>query len=113
MISWFDQPVLDLDRAAVFYRQVLSAEVSEEYPGMAMIRRQGIAHGCLVCNENQQPNEQGVLLYFSVPGRLDSAVAAVEHCGGRILKATHEIKPWGRRAIVLDSEGNRIALHSS
>jgi predicted enzyme related to lactoylglutathione lyase len=30
-----------------------------------------------------------------------------------VLEPTHGIGPHGFRAIVLDSEGNRIALHSS
>jgi len=29
-----------------------------------------------------------------------------------VLSARHSIAPFGFRAIVLDSEGNRIALHS-
>ena len=38
--------------------------------------------------------------------------ASVELNGGKILKTRHSIGPHGFRAIVLDSEGNRIALHS-
>ena len=36
-------------------------------------------------------------------------------CGpiGRVVQATHPIGPHGHRAIVVDSEGNRVALHST
>jgi predicted enzyme related to lactoylglutathione lyase len=53
-----------------------------------------------------------VLLYFNCEGRLDQAIAAVEPNGGKIVQPRHQIGPYGFRAVVLDSEGNRIALHS-
>jgi len=43
---------------------------------------------------------------------LEEAVALVEANGGKIVQPVHPIGPYGFRAIVLDSEGNRIALHS-
>jgi len=46
-------------------------------------------------------------------GRLDAAITDVEKNGGKILKSKHQIGPHGFRAVVLDSEGNRIALHST
>jgi predicted enzyme related to lactoylglutathione lyase len=51
-------------------------------------------------------------MYLNAQGRLDEAVAAVAPNGGKVLKPKHNIGPYGFRAIVLDSEGNRIALHS-
>jgi len=41
------------------------------------------------------------------------ALRQAEKHGGRVLKAIESIGPHGFRAIVLDSEGNRIALHSA
>jgi len=43
---------------------------------------------------------------------LDQAIAAVEPNGGKIVEPRHQIGPYGFRAVVIDSEGNRIALHS-
>ena len=73
--------------------------------------------GCLTpggggASVENQPSAQGPLLYFNCQGRLDLAVAAVEAKGGKVLKPKHPIGPYGFRAVVLDSEGNRIALHS-
>ena len=45
-------------------------------------------------------------------GRLDDAIAAVTANGGNVLQAKHAIGPYGFRAILLDTEGNRVALHS-
>jgi hypothetical protein len=52
------------------------------------------------------------LIYLNCDGRLDAAIAAVEANGGKVLKPKHPIGPYGFRAVILDSEGNRLALHS-
>jgi predicted enzyme related to lactoylglutathione lyase len=53
-----------------------------------------------------------MLIYLNAQGRLDDAVSAVESNGGKVLLPAHPIGPHGFRAVVLDSEGNRVALHS-
>jgi predicted enzyme related to lactoylglutathione lyase len=71
--------------------------------------------GCLStgCEGNKsEPSQNGPLLYFNCQGRLEEAVAAVEPSAGKVLQPKHPIGPYGFRAVVLDSEGNRIALHS-
>lgn len=45
-------------------------------------------------------------------GRLRAAVEAAKANGGTVRNDVEPIGPWGFRAIVLDSEGNRIALHA-
>ena len=45
-------------------------------------------------------------------GRIQDVVAQTEKHGGKIVQPIHSIGPHGFRAIVIDSEGNRIALHS-
>ena len=68
--------------------------------------------GCLVPNAGEVSSTQGVLVYFNVDGRIRDAVAQVERHGGRVTEPVHAIGPHGFRAIVNDSEGNRVALHS-
>jgi hypothetical protein len=68
--------------------------------------------GCLFASPEAQPSAQGPLIYLNCQGRLDEAAAAVEPNGGKILQPKHQIGPYGFRVLVLDSEGNRIALHS-
>jgi predicted enzyme related to lactoylglutathione lyase len=115
-IVWFDIPVVDLDRALRFYSAVLGQMVKkQEFPGGAMgvFAHEGTdVGGCLFVSEAETPSDHGPLLYFSCGGRLDEAIGVVEKNGGKIIKAKHSITPHGVRAIVLDSEGNRIALHS-
>jgi predicted enzyme related to lactoylglutathione lyase len=115
-VVWVDIPVLDLDRAVRFYSAVLGSPVrKEDYPGMSLGLLPGTdsdVTGCLFKKDDERPSDRGLLVYLNVQGRLDQAVAAVETNGGKVLQPAHPIGPHGFRSVVLDSEGNRIALHS-
>lgn len=112
-VVWFDIPVVDLARAIQFYTQVLDVPFEEQYPGVAVMQHQaGDIAGCLFVSEDQRPSADGVMVYFNVNGRLDAAVEQVTACSGSVLQAPHAIGDYGQRAVVLDSEGNRIVLHS-
>ena len=114
-IGWFDLPVNDLERAMAFYSKVTAKELAKAWPGMEVATFQhgdGDVAGCLYKEANAKPSDHGVLVYFNVSGRLDDAVREVGNNGGKVLQAREQIGPHGFRAIVLDSEGNRIALHS-
>jgi predicted enzyme related to lactoylglutathione lyase len=52
------------------------------------------------------------MIYLNCNGRLDAAVAAAAANGGKLLQPKQPIGSFGFRAIILDSEGNRVALHS-
>ncbi|MDX2169191.1 MAG: VOC family protein [Deltaproteobacteria bacterium] len=115
-VVWFDIPVADLDRAAEFYAAVLAIAVhKEEAPGGAfgVLAHDNSVGGCLVVAPAQISASGGVLVYLNADGRLRAAVAELERRGGRVLEPIHAIGPHGFCAIALDSEGNRIALHSN
>lgn len=116
LLVWCDIPVLDLDRAIRFYSAVLGSPVrKEEFPGMAIgvFPHEGAdVSGCLHKSDADRPADHGPLVYLNCKGRLDDAIAAIVPNGGKIVTPKHQIGPYGYRAIVLDSEGNRVALHS-
>jgi predicted enzyme related to lactoylglutathione lyase len=115
-IVWCDIPVLDLDRAIKFYSAVLGAEVKRhEVPGVTigiLPHNDGEVGGCLFTSDGEKPTDKGVMIYLNANGRLEDAIASVVPNGGKVVQPKHAIGPYGFRAIVLDSEGNRIALHS-
>ena len=78
----------------------------------ALPHSEGSIGGSLVQNMDAKPSESGPLLYLNTNGRIDDALQAVEKYGGRIVAEKHSIAPFGFRAVVVDCEGNRIALHS-
>lgn len=112
---WFDVPCIELDRAIKFYSAVLGSPVhKEEGPGFSMgILPHGDVGGCLVVLKDTAPSDRGILIYLNCDGRLDAAIEAVEPNGGKVLTPRHAIGPHGFRAIIKDSEGNRLALHSN
>ena len=115
-IVWCDIPVKDLDRAIKFYSAVLGQAVSKESFGEMnfglLPHAQESVSGCLVVSAEAKPSADGPLIYLNCEGRLDAAIASVEQHAGQIVQPKHQIGPHGFRAVVLDSEGNRIALHS-
>jgi predicted enzyme related to lactoylglutathione lyase len=113
---WIDIPVLDLDRATSFYSTLLNTTVEKiadhgcEF-GLLPHTEENVS-GCLCVMEDRKPSQSGPLVYLNVEGRLDEAVQAAKQAGGRLLKDKEQIGPYGFRAIILDSEGNSIALYS-
>jgi predicted enzyme related to lactoylglutathione lyase len=121
-LCWTDIPVTYLDRAIKFYSAVLGNEVRKmseagfEY-GLLPHEEQN-ASGCLCVSSDSagsdnKPAQNGPLIYLSVEGRLDDTVKAVRANGGKVLQEKQQIGPHGYRAVIVDSEGNRLALHSS
>ena len=111
---WVDIPVTDLERASKFYAAVLSINVHQEVFGefrFAVLAHERGNGGCLV-PKTAEPTSGGLLVYMNVDGRIRDAVAKVAESGGQVLKPIHSIGPHGFRALLLDSEGNQIALHS-
>ncbi len=114
---WVDIPVIDLDRAIAFYSAVLGEPVTKEGgPGFAfglLPHAEGEAAGCLYLpGEENAPSRTGPLVYLNAEGRLPAAAEAAVTQGGQLLQPVHPMGPHGYRAIVLDTEGNRIALHA-
>jgi predicted enzyme related to lactoylglutathione lyase len=112
---WFDIPVADLDRAARFYSAVLGVGVDKEQAGdfeFCVIDHHDGNGGCLFKDE-AEIGTRGVLIYLNVDGRIHDAVGKVVPNGGSVTKPVHAIGPHGFRAVILDSEGNRVALHSN
>lgn len=116
-VVWLDIPVVDLDRAIRFYSAILGENVlRHEFPNMAI---GVIPHGeneigaCLFCDPARPPATEGPLAYLNVKGRLDAAEAAIVPNGGQVLQSKHAIGPYGFRTVFIDSEGNRLALHST
>ncbi|HUE62491.1 MAG TPA: VOC family protein [Chthoniobacterales bacterium] len=121
-LCWTDIPVTNLDRAIKFYSAALGRQVRKlseggmEY-GLLPHQEQN-ASGCLCIRADSggvdnRPSANGPLIYLSVQGRLDEAVEAARANGGKVLRARQQIGEHGFRAVIIDSEGNRIALHST
>lgn len=112
---WLDIPVVELERACNFYSTVLGCEVFQESFGdikFGVLEHEDGNGGCLIVKP-EDISDKGITIYFNTDGRIRDAVAQVTEKGGTVLGDVEPIGPHGFRAIALDSEGNRIALHSN
>ena len=122
MLCWADIPVTNLDRAIKFYSAVLGGDVRKLSDGKAeyglLPHDQGNSSACLCLRSDSggldnRPSANGPLIYLLVEGRLGEAVEAARKNGAKILRERQQIGEHGYRAVIIDSEGNRIALHTS
>lgn len=113
-LSWFEIFVNDMPRAQAFYEQVLARSLRAERFGgepHAIFPDDGQA-GALVKREGRRPSAEGALVYVDCTGTLDAALARVEKAGGRVVMPKTDIGPPGFIAVIADTEGNAVGLHS-
>lgn len=119
-VGWFEIPVTDMERAISFYEKVLDMKLQKQrmdefdmawFPMDHM--KPGAAGALVYHEESYKPSTDGVLVFFSAPsGNLESELGKVQEAGGKILREKNPIGEHGFTALVQDTEGNRIALHS-
>jgi uncharacterized protein len=121
VVGWFEIPVANMERAIAFYEAVMGYQLDRQQMGpldMAWFPwvESGMGSpGSLVCNpEFYRPSADGPLVYFTAfSGDLDNELSRVEPQGGKVLMPKKLIaEDYGYMALFLDTEGNRIALHS-
>ena len=119
-VNWFEIPVIDMQRAKMFYSNVLEVEMMDMPPMgddtemVAFPWEEGAtnASGALFKSPDAEPSDAGARLYFHCED-LNSELSRVEQNGGKILVPKTSIGEHGFFATILDSEGNKVALHSS
>lgn len=118
-VVWFEVYVEDMQRAKKFYENVLQVELSRlESPDAAMemfafpmnMNGDG-ASGALAKMKGCSPGATGTLVYFGCKD-CGTEASRVELAGGKLLQGKTPIGPYGFIALALDTEGNRIGLHS-
>jgi predicted enzyme related to lactoylglutathione lyase len=116
-INWFEIPVLDFKRAKNFYNTIFGFEMHEQEMGGYMMGffpgdQSGVS-GAICHGKGYRPSEEGTLVYLNADGKLDEVIGRIEAAGGKIVMpknlVTEEI---GFIATFVDTEGNKVALHS-
>ncbi len=121
-IHWFEIPVSDIERAITFYSHILDSEISmldlTEQLGsrLGLLPNNDGVGGALV--ENAQhgytPSDTGTLVYLAREDEdLNECLARVESAGGTVLLPKTAMGERGFSAWILDSEGNKVGLHST
>ncbi|MGN2252698.1 VOC family protein [Frateuria sp. GZRe12] len=119
-VGWFEIYVQDVQRAKAFYQAVLAVKLEKlEAPDSSPMEMWAFpmqqdgtgAAGALVKMDGMPSGGNSTLVYFSCE---DCAVEAgrVAAQGGKVMKDKFSIGPYGYIALVTDTEGNMIGLHS-
>ncbi len=119
-ISWFEIPTADIDRAQKFYEAIFGITmIPMDNPMIKMrifpIESMMNISGALVYNsEFYKPSAtDGPLIYLNGNPDVQNILDRVEDAGGKILVPKTQISPeHGYMAVFMDTEGNRMALHS-
>lgn len=120
-ISWFEIPAIDLDRAQKFYEAIFGISlIPMEMPDFEMRMfpiqdpQNGIGGALCKSGAFYKPSaSDGPLVYFNANPDVQRVLDKIEAAGGKIVVPKTEISPeYGHMAVFIDSEGNRVALHS-
>ena len=119
-ISWFEIPATDLDRAQKFYETIFGLKLNPlDLPNIRMRMFpvediNGVGGAVVDSGGFHKPSStDGPLIYLNGNPDLQQALDKVEAAGGQIMVPKTEISPeYGYMAVIIDTEGNRIGLHS-
>jgi predicted enzyme related to lactoylglutathione lyase len=120
-ISWFEIPATDIIRAQIFYESIFDFKMIPMDLEQIQMRLFPITDtengvGGAVCTSGgfHSPSEnKGPLVYLNANPDVQTVLDKIEAAGGRILVPKTQISPeYGHMAVFIDSEGNRVALHS-
>ena len=118
-ISWFEIPSTDLNRAAKFYETIFDITLTPlETPEIKMRLfpledMMGVGGAIVDSGGFHKPSStDGPLLYLNANPDVQNVLDKVEAAGGKIVVPKMSIGEYGFMGAFIDTEGNRIALHS-
>jgi len=119
-INWFEIPVNNYERAKKFYGTILELEIIDYHmPEKNMkygmfpydMENMGVG-GAIVQMKEMKPSTDGATVYLNGGDDLNVALSKVEAAGGQVIMPKTDIDENGFFAQFIDTEGNRVALHS-
>ncbi len=120
-ISWFEIPATDLARAQKFYETIFQFEmIPMDFPNLKMRTfpvndmMTGIGGALVDSGGFHKPSAmEGTLIYLNANPDVQIILDRIENAGGKIIVPKTAISPEiGHMAVFIDTEGNRVALHS-
>jgi uncharacterized protein len=120
-ISWFEIPATNLERAQKFYETIFGLTLAPmDLPNIRMRMfpvenmMDGIGGAIVDSGGFHRPSAtEGPLIYLNGNPDVQLVLDKVEGAGGKILVPKTLISDdIGHMAVFLDTEGNRIAIHS-
>ena len=117
LCAMFEISVEDFNRAKKFYESLLEIKITEinvldTQIGMFPMEEY-INWGCISKCDQHKPSKDGTLIYLNADNNITGMLEKIKSAGGEILTPKTKLSDqFGFIAIFLDTEGNRIVLHS-
>lgn len=117
MVTIIEIPVTNMTRAVKFYQVLLGVAIETmtmEGTELGVLpSTEGTVNVVLVKGEEYIPTKNGTLIYLNPGDDLQPALDRVENNGGKVILRKTQISPeMGYYAFFIDSEGNKLGLHS-
>ena len=115
---WFEIPATKFKRAVKFYHDILDVDIVEEEMdglnlGLFPHDNKTSVYGAIIYGMDFKPSKDGSIVYFNGGDNLATALSKVEAAGGKvIIPKTHLGDEIGYIAHFIDTEGNRVGIHS-
>jgi hypothetical protein len=115
-INWFEIPAVNFNRAKKFYENILGSQIKVMGKGKSKLGilpnfdMNGGVGGHI--STNSRPSENGTMVYINGGDDLNIILSKIEKAGGKVIM-TKTKSPGGFMATFVDSEGNKLALHSA
>jgi len=118
LISIVEISITDFPRAVKFYQTILGVTIQEmDMDGnkMGIIpNEEGTVNVVLIKGNDYKPSSDGALVYFNAGKDLQPMLDRVEQNGGKVIVPKTQISPeMGSFALFIDTEGNKVGLHSA
>lgn len=115
VVTWFEIPAIDFERAVHFYEAVFAIQMRRDpnFPGMAIFPYEHPAvTGCIVDSRDAELISAGVCVFLNCDHKLDAVLERTREAGQPVLEEKNYIPAIGWVARIEDTEGNRIGLHA-
>ena len=122
ILTWFEIPVSDVDRAKTFYETILDIQMVKRKDGNneavffpynpdVIQATSGRVTGVLSKSYENTPSDKGTLVYINASPDIQKVLDKVENAGGKIVVPRTKINA-GFISVIIDSEGNKVGLHA-
>lgn len=122
IVTWFEIPVSDIDRAKKFYETILDIEMVRRADGNdealffpfnpdVIQATSGRVTGVLSKTNGNSPSGNGTVVYINASPSIQTVLDKAEQAGGKIIVPKTPI-PAGFIAVIMDTEGNKVGLHA-
>jgi predicted enzyme related to lactoylglutathione lyase len=118
LISIVEIPVTNFTRAVQFYQTILGVSIDEvDMAGtqMGVLPSDGeTVNVVLAKGSDYKPTTDGAVLYLNAGNDLQPTLDKIKQNGGQVIVPKTEINPeMGFFALFIDTEGNKLGLHST